>query len=81
MWDGMWHMGDGGLGWGIGMLVMAVFWIALAVALVWITRTVWDRTAAREGPRPETPREILERRYARGEIDRAEFEEKRRDLS
>jgi uncharacterized membrane protein len=29
----------------------------------------------------ESPLEILQRRYARGEIDRAEFEEKRKDLS
>lgn len=78
----MWHMGND-FGWGIGMLVMAVFWLVFAAALVWIVRAVWDRRAAREGPgtHSESPLEILQRRYARGEIDRAEFEEKRRDLS
>jgi putative membrane protein len=79
----MWHwMGDG-FGWGVGMLVMALFWLLFAAALVWIVRAVWDRRAVREGPgpHPESPLEILQRRYARGEIDRAEFEEKRRDLS
>ena len=79
----MWHWMGNGFGWGIGMLVMALFWLLFAAALVWIVRTVWDRTTARDGPgrRSETPLEILQRRYARGDIDRAEYEEKRRDLS
>ncbi len=79
----MWH-GMGGFGWGLGgMLVMEVFWLALAAALVWVVRAVWERAAPRErhGRGPESPREILQRRYARGEIDRVEFEEKRRTLS
>ncbi len=80
MWD---WMGHGGFGWGIGMLVMALFWLLFAALLVWVIRAVWDRSAAREGPgrKAESPLEILQRRYARGEIDRAEFEEKRKDLS
>ncbi len=80
MWD---WMGHGGFGWGIGLLVMALFWLLFAALLVWVIRAVWDRSAAREGPRgkAESPLEILQRRYARGEIDRAEFEEKRKDLS
>jgi putative membrane protein len=79
----MWH-GMGGFGWGIGgMFLMAVFWLAIAAALVWIVRAVWGRAATRErqGRAPESALEILQRRYARGEIERAEFEEKRRDLS
>ncbi len=70
----MWHWGDG-FGWGLGMLGMAVLWIVVVAALVWVVRLVWDRG----GPR-ESNLEILQRRYARGEIDRAEYEEKRRDL-
>lgn len=79
----MWHwMGDG-FGWGFGMIVMAAFWLLFVAALVWLVRVVWDRGAVRDGPGPrsESPLEILQRRYARGEIDRAEFEEKRKDLS
>ncbi len=81
MWDWMGH--GGGFGWGFGMLGMALFWLLFAAVLVWVIRAVWDRSAAREGPgrQAESPLEILQRRYARGEIDRAEFEEKRKDLS
>jgi len=80
----MWNwMGHGGFGWWFGMLGMAFFWLLFAAALVWVIRAVWDRPATRQkpGPQAESPLEILQRRYARGEIDRAEFEEKRRDLS
>jgi putative membrane protein len=78
----MWHFMDHGW-WGGGMVLWGVFWIAVTVALVWIAKAALDRSRVREGPepRPESPLEILQRRYARGEIDRAEFEEKRRDLS
>lgn len=78
----MWHWTGDGFGWGFGMIVMAVFWLLFAAALVWIVRVVWDRTGTRPpGPRSDTPLEILQRRYARGEMDRAEFEEKKKDLS
>lgn len=79
MWDGM----GNGFGWGFGMFAMALVWLVFVAAAVWIVRAIWDRIAVREGPasRAESPLEILQRRYARGEIDRAEFEEKRKDLS
>ncbi|BDG01943.1 SHOCT domain-containing protein [Anaeromyxobacter oryzae] len=79
----MWHWMGNGFGWWFGMFGMALFWLVFAVALVWVIRAVWDRGPVREGPgrAPDSPLEILQRRYARGEIDRAEFEEKRRDLS
>lgn len=78
MWT--WH-GEGMHGgwWGIGMLAL---WALAIVATIYVVRALTSR-APREasGPPSETPLEILKRRYARGEIDRAEFEEKRRDLT
>lgn len=66
-----------GYGWGMGAggwIAMTVFWVALIVLVVWlITRAFPDgqnRTGGRAGAGPhETPEQILDRRYAAGEID------------
>ena len=79
----MWGWMHGG-GWGFGMWGMGLFWLVLlALLVVLVVRVLGDRAPAREPPGREadTPVEILKRRYARGEIDRAEFEEKRKDLT
>lgn len=80
----MWgHMGDwSGWGWGgmgIGMIGMSLFWILLIVAIVALVKGGWGG-AALSARRPEEPLDILKQRYARGEIEREEFEQKRRDL-
>ncbi|MDK9704719.1 MAG: SHOCT domain-containing protein [Sulfuritalea sp.] len=80
----MWgHMGDwSGWGWGgmgFGMIGMSLFWILLIVAIVALVKGGWGG-AALSGRRPEEPLDILKQRYARGEIEREEFEQKRRDL-
>lgn len=71
MW-GVWGI------WGIGMLLsVLLFWALVIVGIV-----VGIRWLIREG-RPaasDSALEILRQRYARGEINRDEFEAKRRDL-
>lgn len=65
--------------WGIGMmLMMLVFWGLIIVGLVFGIR--WLMTQGKE-PRTDSPLDILKRRYARGEIDKEEYESKIRDLS
>lgn len=73
-----------GSGWGhmlVGGLMMILFWgglIVLAVVLVrWLGRD--DAPGTRDSAE-SSALEILRRRYARGEIDREEFEQRRRDL-
>jgi putative membrane protein len=70
-------MAGGGMG-----IVMILFWAILLVALVLVVfgaasgiRNRGDQTTD-----ASDPLEILKRRYARGEIDKAEYESKRRDL-
>jgi putative membrane protein len=64
--------------WGIGMMfMMIVFWGLVIVALVLGIR--WLITQGKE-PRADSSLEILKRRYARGEIDKEEFEAMKRDL-
>lgn len=74
--------GGGGMGVLSGGLFMLIFWIVLIVGAVVGVR--WLLSQGRGGPAPgggETPLDILRTRYARGEIDREEFEMKKRDLT
>ena len=71
--------GFGGGAMGIGMLL---FWGLIIAAIVVLARGFGARSGGGEPKlREKTPLDILGERYARGEIDKAEFEEKRRDLS
>jgi putative membrane protein len=70
--------GDG-YGWmGMGWAFMVLFWVLVVLGIVALLR--WLGTGRREAPR-KTPLEILQERYARGEIEREEYEQKRRDLA
>jgi putative membrane protein len=68
----MWGM------WGIGMmLMMLIFWVLFVAALVLAVRWLL-RDQKRRG---DSALEILRQRYARGEINKEEFESKKKDLS
>ena len=73
---GGWY--DGGIGWG-GWLVMSVgmaaFWALVVVAVVALFRTGRDDRPAPQLGR--SPLDILDERFARGEIDRDGFLERR----
>ena len=71
--------GYGGAGMGIGMLL---FWGLLIAAIVLLVRGFGASPAAGETRlREKTALDILRERYAKGEIDKAEFEQKRGDLA
>jgi putative membrane protein len=82
MMDGMDGMG-GGMGMG-AMMLMMVLWalVGLAVLALAVVGIVWlvRRTAPADAHRPESPEEILKRRYAAGEIDEDEFQRRRTGL-
>jgi putative membrane protein len=64
-----------GPGWGlIGFLVMVAFWVLVVMIIVGLVRGGGGRGRTSSSVR------ILEERYARGEIDRDEFLERRRFL-
>lgn len=73
----MWHP----WGMGISMLFMLLLGVITIVGIVFLVKWVLDQTTTR---RRETPEEsaldILKKRYARGEINKEEYEEKKRDL-
>jgi putative membrane protein len=68
-----------GYGWGWHMAGMWFFWILLIVVIVLLFR--WLGVPGR-GPEPprESAEEILKKRYARGEIDKEEFDRRLTDL-
>ena len=64
--------------WNVGMtLMMLVFWGLVVTALVLAIRRLVS--AKREGG-SDAALDILRQRYARGEIDREEFQARKRDL-
>lgn len=76
MWDGGWH------GWLFGPMMMILFIGLVVVAVVIVVRWLGDGSgeAATKRSSEKSPIAILEERFARGEIDKEEFEERRRVL-
>lgn len=79
-------MGPGMMGWGFGMgwpgfFIMFGFWIVVIVAIVLFIRWLILSSSQRGGRHPEEAAlDILKKRYARGEINKEEFEDKKKDL-
>ena len=73
-----------GFGFGIfGVLIMLLFWIGLVLLSVWIGRSLFrgDNKTNRNTPEGnETIKEILDKRYARGEINREQYELMKKDI-
>lgn len=81
----MWHnmdvfgmMGFGG--WGMGF-----FWLVILALIVWAIVAFTRSNRSRNEPRLDAPRrssglDILEERYARGELDREEYLQKKKDI-
>jgi putative membrane protein len=77
-------MGDGfGMGWGIVMMVAMLLLVAVViVGIVWLVlRLVRDRgSRGRADGAPSRGLEVLERRFAAGEIDADEYRDRRATL-
>lgn len=77
----MWHMGDG---WGWWMVFGWIWMIGIIAVVVWavssLTRSGADREPERPNDARSTPLEVLERRYAAGELSDEQFERMRRQL-
>jgi putative membrane protein len=96
MWDGNGYGGHGAgwEGW-VMLMFMIVFVVALVVAIVFLVRYLGQSSGGANAPAavapptpvaasgaaaPESPKDILKRRYAAGEIDREEYLQKLGDL-
>ncbi len=71
--------GWSGMPWFAGLALVAgiAFWAAAVFLVVRVAASVFSSGSCDD---VETPLDILEKRYARGEISTAEFEQAKRDL-
>lgn len=74
-WNGFW-----GWGMGMGFIFMLLFWGFIALGIAALIRWLMTQSLPSRSSRDKTPLEIVQERYARGEIDREEYEQKKRDL-
>ena len=75
--------GIGTFGWGpgFGLIFMILFWGVIILGIVALVKWISPGTTNNNPGRiSKSALEILEERYARGEIERKEFEEKKHDL-
>ncbi len=79
------HMWGGEWGWGhaiFGSLMMVLFWGGIILVIVLLVRWLGAGFGGQQMPPPgKTALDILKERFARGEIDKDEFEERKRLLS
>ena len=75
-------MGWYGGGVGTGMwLFMGLFWLALLLLIVWLLVQLWSPGNRRVQGGQDSPEEILDRRFARGEIDEPTYQAQRAVLA
>jgi putative membrane protein len=76
--QGWWDDDHDGWGWGGWLAMMGfivVFWVVVAILVVWAVRSLGGGRPSRSQPEPpRSPLDIARERYARGEINDEEFE-------
>ncbi len=66
-------------GWGMGIGWIIAF--LLLIVLVWLIVKASKKSSDTEMPANKSPLDILKERYARGEIDKDEFDKRKKDLA
>ena len=74
-WNSFW-----GWGMGLGFVFMLLFWGFIILGITALIRWLMTQSSPSRSSRDKSAMEIVQERYARGEIDREEYEQKRRDL-
>jgi putative membrane protein len=75
-------MGWGGMpfgGW-TGGIIMLIFWVLVIVGIIVLIKYLVSEGMSANKKTGDNAMDILKSRYAKGEIDKKEFEEKMKDL-
>ncbi len=72
-------MMDGG--WFLGGIFMLLFWVVLILGVFYLVRMLIAQSKPSTSKTEDTAFEILQKRYARGEISHEEFEKMKKNLS
>ena len=77
----MWNFSNNPMGWfgfGFGWIFMLLFWGLIIWGLVVFIS--WLNKQTKDEDKDKSASEILKERYAKGEIDKKGFDEKKKDL-
>ncbi|OGA06767.1 MAG: electron transporter RnfE [Betaproteobacteria bacterium RIFCSPHIGHO2_12_FULL_69_13] len=78
----MWGDMGWGAGWGLfGGVGMLLWWALLILGIAVLVKWLIGGSSRAAGPAGDRALEVLRERYARGEIDKDEFDKRKRDLA
>ena len=68
-----------GMGYGFGWIFTILFWVLIILGVVYLVKVI--AAGSKKDGKEETALDILNKRYARGEITKEELEKMKSDIS